>query len=259
MWDARGRWRREDLRSWREQGIHPPQPARYGARLLVHAGAAAGGSHAVDGGEGRAARAASHPVVGQLPVVPRGQRRGRAARAVRQLEELCRRPGRGVEGDVLPDGGLLRHVPPRPREAAQAAHLRVRQADRGRARRRVDLAEQGRPRVGHGDEAVRDGAAGAAAAGRGVHHPRAGPDAGSRFEYKRGDDMLNFPGRQALQREGVTVKFLPYTQGVSASKMRRMWGRNMQVRGAVRPAVEAAPRRPAAGPSPGYRAPWPAP
>ena len=34
----------------------------------------------------------------------------------------------------------------------------------------------------------------------------------SRFEYKRGDDMLNFPGRQALQREGVTVKFLPYTQ-----------------------------------------------
>ena len=52
----------------------------------------------------------------------------------------------------------------------------------------------------------------------------------SRFEYKRGDDMLNFPGRQALQREGVTVKFLPYTQGVSASKMRRMWGLNMQAR-----------------------------
>merc|ERR1719502_460319 len=51
----------------------------------------------------------------------------------------------------------------------------------------------------------------------------------SRFEYKRGDDMLNFPGRQALQREGVTVKFLPYTQGVSASKMRKMWGLNMQV------------------------------
>jgi cytidyltransferase-like protein len=49
------------------------------------------------------------------------------------------------------------------------------------------------------------------------------------FEYKRGDDMLQFPGRPALEKEGVTVKFLPYTQGVSSSKMRKMWGLNLQV------------------------------
>ena len=49
------------------------------------------------------------------------------------------------------------------------------------------------------------------------------------FEYKRGDDMLDFPGRKALEKEGVTIKFLPYTQGVSSSKMRKMWGLNMQV------------------------------
>jgi cytidyltransferase-like protein len=49
------------------------------------------------------------------------------------------------------------------------------------------------------------------------------------FEYKRGDDMLNFPGREALEKEGVKVKFLPYTQGVSSSKMRKMWGLNLQV------------------------------
>ena len=49
------------------------------------------------------------------------------------------------------------------------------------------------------------------------------------FEYKRGDDMLDFPGRQALEREGVKITFLPYTQGVSATSMRKMWGLNMQL------------------------------
>ena len=38
----------------------------------------------------------------------------------------------------------------------------------------------------------------------------------------------DFPGRAALEKEGVTVKFLPYTQGVSSSQMRKMWGLNMQ-------------------------------
>ena len=49
------------------------------------------------------------------------------------------------------------------------------------------------------------------------------------FEYKRGDDMLDFPGRKALEKEGVTIKFLRYTQGVSSSKMRQLWGLNLHV------------------------------
>lgn len=47
--------------------------------------------------------------------------------------------------------------------------------------------------------------------------------------YMRGDDMPNFPGRAYLEEEGVEVVFLPYTQGVSATKLRRAWGCSMKM------------------------------
>jgi hypothetical protein len=38
--------------------------------------------------------------------------------------------------------------------------------------------------------------------------------------YVRGDDMQNFPARQLAERI-MTIKFLPYSQGVSSTKLRK--------------------------------------
>ena len=74
-----------------------------------------------------------------------------------------------------------------------------------------------------------------------------------KFAYMRGDDMQDFPGRAALEKCGVPVHFFPYTQGVSATKMRAMWGLNMQVRGREhgRPRRRETPRGPERDPATG--------
>ena len=41
------------------------------------------------------------------------------------------------------------------------------------------------------------------------------------FEYRRGNDWAQFPGRPALEQEGVTITLLPYTQGVSSTALRK--------------------------------------
>lgn len=38
--------------------------------------------------------------------------------------------------------------------------------------------------------------------------------------YVRGDDMQNFPARQ-LAESIMTIKFLPYSEGVSSTKLRK--------------------------------------
>lgn len=45
-------------------------------------------------------------------------------------------------------------------------------------------------------------------------------NAGRKMIFMRGDDLLDFPGRSCLESAGVEIKFINYTQGVSASLIR---------------------------------------
>lgn len=40
------------------------------------------------------------------------------------------------------------------------------------------------------------------------------------FTFMRGDDNFDFPGRQTVQHLGWDIHILPYTQGVSSTKIR---------------------------------------
>lgn len=39
--------------------------------------------------------------------------------------------------------------------------------------------------------------------------------------YLRGDDWLEFPGREVLEQNGIEIEFVPYTEGVSTTEIRK--------------------------------------
>ena len=46
-------------------------------------------------------------------------------------------------------------------------------------------------------------------------------DNGTNSCYIRADDMPNFPGRKFIEEKGINIKLIPYTQGVSATMLRK--------------------------------------